>query len=82
MTKKPKESGDSTDTSHPLYDPTKDPTHPFYERDEAESECQADPRRGCIQDRAGLPAERIQVEEGLSVALSKGTAKEGSFDEA
>jgi hypothetical protein len=38
MTKKPKESGYSTDPDHPLYDPTMDPTHPFYERDRAQSD--------------------------------------------
>ena len=41
MTKKPKESGYSTDLSYPLYDPTRDPTHPFYERDKAESEAKS-----------------------------------------
>jgi Family of unknown function (DUF5681) len=31
MTEKPNEPRDPNDTSHPLYDPTEDPTHPFYE---------------------------------------------------
>jgi hypothetical protein len=30
MTKKPDESRDPTDTTHPRYNPTEDPTHPFY----------------------------------------------------
>ena len=42
MTKKPHEPFDPTDTSHPLYDPVKDPTHPFYEQDKAEGEPKSD----------------------------------------
>jgi len=38
MTDKPGEPRDPTDTSHPLYDPTEDPTHPFYEGDKMEAE--------------------------------------------
>jgi hypothetical protein len=38
MTDKPGEPRDPTDTSHPLYDPTVDPTHPFYEGDKMEAE--------------------------------------------
>ena len=36
MTEKPNDPRDPTDTSDPLYDPAKDPTHPFYEEDQAE----------------------------------------------
>ena len=36
MSKKPKESWDLTDITHPLYDPKRDPTHPFYEADQKE----------------------------------------------
>jgi hypothetical protein len=35
MTEKPREPVDPTDTGHPLYDPARDPTHPFYEGTEA-----------------------------------------------
>jgi hypothetical protein len=42
MTEKPHEPFDPTDTSHPLYDPVKDPTHPFYEQDKAEGEPKSD----------------------------------------
>jgi hypothetical protein len=38
MTHKPNASSYSTDPDHPLYDPTMDPTHPFYERDRAQSD--------------------------------------------
>jgi hypothetical protein len=41
MSNKPNKPVDPTDTSHPLYDPTKDPTHPFYEQDEAESDAKS-----------------------------------------
>ena len=40
MTKKPPR--DRSDTSHPLYDPTEDPTHPFYEGNKTESEPKPD----------------------------------------
>jgi hypothetical protein len=43
MTKKPNEPIDPSDTSHPLYDPAIDPTHPFYEKDKAEGEQKPDP---------------------------------------
>src|SRR5437879_1622363 len=38
MTDKPGEPRDLTDTSHPLYDPAEDPTHPFYEADKTEAQ--------------------------------------------
>ena len=34
MTQKPFEQFDPTDTTHPLYDPARDPSHPFYEKTE------------------------------------------------
>jgi hypothetical protein len=43
MTEKQNEPIDPTDTSHPLYDPARDPTHPFYEEDKAEGEQKPDP---------------------------------------
>jgi hypothetical protein len=43
MTDKPGEPRDPTDTSHLLYDPTEDPTHPFYEGDKMEAEQKPDP---------------------------------------
>jgi hypothetical protein len=42
MTDKSDEPHDPTDMSHPLYDSARDPTHPFYERDEAENEPKSD----------------------------------------
>lgn len=42
MTEKPNDPRDPTDTSDPLYDPAKDPTHPFYEEDKAEGESKSD----------------------------------------
>jgi hypothetical protein len=42
MTKKPREPRDPTDTTHPLYDPAEDPTHPFYEG-KADTEQKPDP---------------------------------------
>ena len=42
MTEKPNDPRDPTDMSDPLYDPAKDPTHPFYEEDKAEGEPKPD----------------------------------------
>jgi hypothetical protein len=42
MTNKPGKPRDPTDTSHPLYDPARDPTYPFYEG-KADSEEAPDP---------------------------------------
>jgi hypothetical protein len=42
MTKKPREPRDPTDTSHPLYNPAKDPTHPFYEGNKTDAEQKPD----------------------------------------
>jgi hypothetical protein len=42
MTKKPNESRDPTDASHPLYDPTLDPTHRFYLGSKTEGEQKPD----------------------------------------
>lgn len=42
MIEKPNDPRDPTDTSDPLYDPAKDPTHPFYEEDKAEGEPKPD----------------------------------------
>jgi hypothetical protein len=38
MTNKPDKPRDPTDTSHPQYNPTEDPTHPFYEGEKTEGE--------------------------------------------
>ena len=43
MTRKPFEQFDPTDTTHPLYDPARDPSHPFYEKDKTDSEQRSDP---------------------------------------
>jgi len=43
MTKKPFEQFDPTDTTHPLYDAARDPSHPFYEKDKTEGEQRSDP---------------------------------------
>jgi hypothetical protein len=41
MTKKPQ--FDPTDMMHPLYDPARDPSHPFYEKDKTEGQQRSDP---------------------------------------
>jgi hypothetical protein len=38
MTKKPREPRDPRDTTHPRYEPTEDPTHPFYGASKMEGE--------------------------------------------
>ena len=65
MTKKPREPRDPIDTTHPLYDPAEDPTHPFYEGN-ADAEQRPDRGRKKFNDltvAAGLKmAHAIAVE--------------------
>jgi Family of unknown function (DUF5681) len=43
MSKKPFEQFDPTDMTHPLYDPARDPSHPFYEKDKTDGQQRSDP---------------------------------------
>jgi hypothetical protein len=74
MTKKPKESGYSIDASHPLYDPTKDPTHPSYEQDEAESDAKSS-GGDAYKVGPGFPPNEHKWKKGCPSPYPKGRPK-------
>jgi hypothetical protein len=61
MSKKPFEQFDPTDTTHPLYDPARDPSHPFYEKDKTDGEQRSDPQESPpdLLDDDGAKAEAV-----------------------
>ncbi len=65
MTKKPKESRDPTDSSHPLYEPTEDPTHRFYLGSETEGEQKPDqPDPSAYKVGPGFPPNEHKWKKG------------------
>jgi hypothetical protein len=76
MTKKPNEPIDPTDTSHPLYDPTRDPTDPFYEKDKAEGEPKPDSSDGGpYKVGPGYPPKQYTWKKGGPSPYPKGRPK-------
>jgi hypothetical protein len=76
MTKKPNELFDPSDTSHPLYDPARDPTHPFYERDKAVGEQQPDPSdESAYKVGPGRPPKQYTWKKGGPSPYPKGRPK-------
>jgi hypothetical protein len=76
MTKKPNELLDPTDTSHPLYDATEDPTHPFYEEDKAEGEPKPDSSDGGpYKVGPGYPPKQYTWKKGGPSPYPKGRPK-------
>jgi hypothetical protein len=76
MTKKPNEPLDPTDTSHPLYDPARDPTHPFYEGDKAEGEPKPDPSdKDAYKVGPGYPPKQYTWKKGGPSPYPKGRPK-------
>jgi hypothetical protein len=76
MTKKPKESGYSTDPSHPLYDPTMDPNHPSYDQDTANSESKSDSSDGdAYKVGPGFPPNEHKWKKGGRSPNPKGRPK-------
>jgi hypothetical protein len=73
MSNKPNQRDDLTDTSHPLYDPARDPTHPFYERDEAESEAKSGSSDGdAYKVGPGFPPNEYKWKKGCPSPYPKG----------
>jgi hypothetical protein len=67
---------DPTDTSHPQYDPAKDPTHPFYEEDKAESEPKPDPSdESAYKVGPGYPPKQYTWKKGGPSPYPKGRPK-------
>ena len=76
MTKKPRERRDPTDTSHPLYDTAKDPTHPFYEGDTTEGEPKPDPSdEDAYKIGPGFPPNEHKWKKGCPSPHPKGRPK-------
>jgi hypothetical protein len=76
MTKKPNEPVDPTDTSHPLYDPVKDPTHPFYEEIKTEGEQKPDPTdESAYKVGPGYPPKQYTWKKGGPSPYPKGRPK-------
>lgn len=76
MTKKPNEPVDPTDTSHPLYDPAKDPTHPFYEEDTGGDAPKPDPSdEDGYKVGPGFPPNEHKWKKGIPSPYPKGRPK-------
>ncbi len=76
MTKKPREPRDPTDTTHPGYEPTEDPTHPFYGANKMEGE----PKPGSSDKDAykvgpGFPPNEHKWKKGCPSPYPKGRPK-------
>jgi hypothetical protein len=70
MTKKPR---DPTDTTHPLYDPTKDPTHRFYLDGKTDAEQKPEPSdEDTYKVGPGFPPNEHKWKEGCSSPNPKG----------
>jgi hypothetical protein len=76
MSKKPTKSVDPTDTSHPLYDPIKDPTHPFYEEEKMEGGPKPDPSdEDGYKVGPGFPPNEHKWKKGIPSPYPKGRPK-------
>ena len=79
MTKKPNEPRDPTDTSHPLYDPTEDPTDPFY-GDKREPEQKPDaPDADAYKVGPGFPPNEHKWKKGGPSPYPKGRVHDPSW---
>jgi Family of unknown function (DUF5681) len=76
MTEKPREPVDPTDTSHPLYDPARDPTHPFYEGNKTEAEQRPEPSdEDTYKVGPGFPPNEHKWKKGIPSPYPKGRPK-------
>jgi hypothetical protein len=76
MTEKPREPVDLTDTSHPLYDPARDPTHRLYEGDKTEAEQKPDPsKEDAYKVGPGFPPNEHKWKKGIPSPYPKGRPK-------
>ena len=73
MTDKPGEPRDLTDSSHLLYDPAEDPTHPFYEADKTEA--QEPPDEDAYKVGPGRPPKQHTWKKGGRSPNPKGRPK-------
>jgi hypothetical protein len=76
MSKKPFEQFDPTDTTHPLYDPARDPSHPFYEKDKTDGERRSDPQEeNAYKVGPGRPPKEHMWKKGCPSPWPKGRPK-------
>jgi hypothetical protein len=76
MTRKPFEQFDPTDMSHPRYDPAKDPSHPFYEKDKTEGMQRSDPpEESAYKVGPGRPPKEHMWKKGGPSPWPKGRPK-------
>src|SRR5216684_547093 len=76
MTKEPREPRDPTDTSHPLYDPTEDPTHRYYLGSKTEGEQKPDrPDPSAYKVGPGFPPNEHKWKKGCRSPYPKGRPK-------
>jgi hypothetical protein len=76
MTEKPREPVDLTDTSHPLYDPARDPTHPLYEGNKTEAEQRPEPSdEDTYKVGPGFPPNEHKWKKGIPSPYPKGRPK-------
>src|SRR3984893_6931096 len=76
MTKKPREPRDLTDTTHPLYDPTEDPTHRFYLGSKGDAEQKHDPSdEDTYKVGPGFPPNEHKWKKGCPSPYPKGRPK-------
>jgi hypothetical protein len=75
MTKKQREPRDPTDTTHPLYDPAEDPTHPFY-GGETDAEQKPDPSdKDSYKVGPGFPPNEHKWKKGCPSPYPKGRSR-------
>jgi len=76
MIQKPFEQFDPTDTTHPLYDLARDPSHPFYEKDKTDSEQRSDPpEENAYKVGPGRPPKEHMWKKGCPSPWPKGRPK-------
>jgi hypothetical protein len=73
MSKEPFEQFDPTDMTHPLYDPARDPSHPFYEKDKTDGEQRSDPQEeNAYKVGPGRPPKEHMWKKGCPSPWPKG----------
>ena len=75
MTDNAREPFDPTDMSDPRYDPARDRTHPFYERDKSASQAQSDPSDEIYKVGPGRPPKEHTWRKGGASPNPKGRPK-------
>jgi hypothetical protein len=74
MIQKSFEQFDPTDTTHPLYDPARDPSHPFYEKTEGEQRSDP-PEENAYKVGPGRPPKEHMWKKGCPSPWPKGRPK-------